>query len=202
MFGLFCPLPRLASPYMLPLFFLYAPAKAGLPMIYRLIVAVVVVARRVFCSARQARGADLLCCCDEIFEFFFVMFRVFVEKHLFLPPKNKKNKNRFQTQKNEERQQQRGTARLLLLFPLRSFSVHFSCRIILFLFLFSRAEKEGRNTRAKRTAPHVPFVRFSFLVLDTNIVGRRSKSRRRCFPRPREFILARAELVGERVSQR
>jgi hypothetical protein len=31
-FGLFCPLPRLASPYMLPLFFLYAPAKAGLPM--------------------------------------------------------------------------------------------------------------------------------------------------------------------------
>ena len=159
------------------------------------------------------RGKRAQVCCvvaqrwDLHFEFF--VFRVLVEKtpKSFLPPKNTRH-TKNKGKKNEERQQ-RGTARLLLLFALRSFSVHFSfCIIFLFLFLFlfflffSRAEKEGRNTRAKRTAPLVP-VR-SFLVLDI-IVGRRSKSRRRCPRRgaaAREFILARAELVRERVSQR
>lgn len=162
------------------------------------------------CAAR-AQFVVLLCAMIDFpfFEFLclgfwsnFCLFWIFAktkERH--------KQKGKRDGEKNEERRERPGAAaRLLLLFPLRSFSsVHFFF-IFFFSLLFSRAgEKEGRNARAKRTEPLVAVVR-SFLLLDIIVVGRRSKSRRGRCPRrgaaAREFILARAELVGERVSQR
>lgn len=128
----------------------------------------------------------------------FCLFWIFAKNKT----KERHKRRKERRGKNEERRERPGAAaRLLLLFPLRSFSVYF-----FFIFFFSLLLLFAlSNARAKRTEPLVPVVR-SFLLLDIIIAGRRSKSRRGRCPRrgaaAREFILARAELVGERVSQR